>query len=260
VKNGSGALAPVHLSKSIVGRWRTCRLAYRFERVDRLPASVSPSEGQVRGVAAHEAAALLLKGRIDPGSGEASSVIDRVVEKHCLTGADGGRLRDWVMDAVGVVLDRGGALRWIEELFSVERTSEFTLWAKFDVAIVGGATAPLEVLDLTFGRPRVADADELAETIGARAYRLAAGHAEPDRTIRPIAVTELHAPSRSTITIVPDDNFVREAWTEMKVLASEIRIARESDDFPATPGLHCRWCAYRDCCPVVTSAIDEPPA
>jgi hypothetical protein len=46
----------------------------------------------------------------------------------------------------------------------------------------------------------------------------------------------------------------------MHAVAAEIRTARDTDEFPPTPGSHCRWCGYRDRCPVVSSAIDEPPA
>jgi PD-(D/E)XK nuclease superfamily len=214
---------------------------------------VPPSAAQLRGSAAHAAVAEILKGALEPGSAASLAVIDRIVDGHGLAGGDGERVRGWVVDAASIALERGGTLRWVEELFSVERTDVFTLWAKFDVAIVGGALAPLEVIDFTFGAHRVTTPEELASSIGARAYRLAAGHVEPDRSIRPIAITELHGPSCSTITIIPDDAYVTDAWAQMKVVAAEIRSARELNEFPATPGRHCRWCGYRDRCPIVTA-------
>ncbi len=258
MSQGYGSNAPIHLSKSILGTWGRCRLAYKYERVDRIASAVPPSAAQLRGTAAHEAVAEVLKGGLEPGSAASLAVIDRIVDGHGLSGGDRERVRGWVVDAARMVVERGGKLRWIEELFSVERTDVFTLWAKFDVAVVGGALAPLEVIDFTFGKQRVTTPEELASSIGARAYRLAAGHVEPDRSIRPIAITELHAPSCSTITIVPDDAYVVAAWAELKVVAAEIRKARESDAFPATPGRHCGWCAYRDRCPIV-NADDVAP-
>lgn len=251
--NGSGAVAPVHISKSIIQRWQTCRLAYRFERVDRIPSEMQASSAQLRGLVAHAAVAEILKLRLEPGSASSIAVIDEIMDRHCLSRVDSERVRIWVIDAARLVVQRGGTLRWVEELFSVERTDLFTLWAKFDVAVVGGALAPLEVIDFTFGARRATTPEELATSIGARAYRLAAGHVEPDRSVRPIAITELHGPSSSTITIVPDDRYVVEAWAQMKAVAAEIRTARETDEFPATPGRHCGWCAYRERCPIVTA-------
>jgi len=253
VVEGNRAPSRVHLSKSIVATWERCRLAYRFERVDRITSSLRPSAAQLRGTAAHAAVAEVLKRRLEPGSASSVAVIDGVLDGHGLSGGDGERVRGWVVDVARVVVERGGALRWVEELFSVERTDAFTLWAKFDVAVVGGALAPLEVIDFTFGARRVTTSGELAASIGARAYRLAAGHVEPDRRIRPIAISELHGPSGSTITIIPNDQFVTDAWQEMKAIAAEIRTARETDEFPATPGRHCGWCGYRDRCPMVTA-------
>jgi putative RecB family exonuclease len=253
MSQGNGSSAPVHLSKSILGTWGRCRLAYKYERVDRIASAVPPSAAQLRGTAAHAAVAEVLKGGLEPGSAASLAVIDRIVDGHGLSDVDRERVRGWVVDAARMVVERGGTLRWVEELFSVERTDVFTLWAKFDVAVVGGALAPLEVIDFTFGAHRVTTPEELASSIGARAYRLAAGHVEPDRKVRPIAITELHGPSCSTITIVPDDAYVTDAWAQMKAVAAEIRTARELDEFPATPGRHCGWCAHRDRCPIVTT-------
>jgi hypothetical protein len=52
---GNGSSAPVHLSKSILGTWGRCRLAYKYERVDRIASVVPPSAAQLRGTAAHAA-------------------------------------------------------------------------------------------------------------------------------------------------------------------------------------------------------------
>jgi hypothetical protein len=198
----------VPLSKSIIGRWRSCRLAYRFERIERLPDVRPPSSAQLRGTAAHEATATILKRGIDPNSNQAVERIARVAGKHGLTDNDADPLSTWVHDAVAIVLARGGRLRWVEELVAVARTSAFTLWARFDVVVVAGRVAPLEVIDHTFGARRVRSEDELLASVGAHMYRLAAGHAEPDRAVRPIAISESHAPSGSVISVVPDDTFV----------------------------------------------------
>ena len=42
-----------------------------------------------------------------------------------------------------------------------------SLWARPDLAIFDGYIAPLEVIDWTFGRPRVQSADELLRTLSA---------------------------------------------------------------------------------------------
>jgi putative RecB family exonuclease len=260
VEHGSGAGAPVHLSKSIIGRWRDCRLAYRFERIDRFRPAGSPTAAQVRGSAAHEAVAAVLREGVEPHGHRAAVLVGEIAERHGLSDADVERVCGWVCWAAAQVLGRGGRLRWVEELVAVERTAAFTLWAKFDVVVAGGALAPLEVIDYTFGARRVRSPEELAQSVGARAYRLAAGHAEPDRKVRPVAVTEMHVPSGTAITIVPDDGFVREAWAQMHEVAREIRVARAAGDFAPTPGRHCGWCDYRDRCPVVGSSTDEAPA
>ncbi|MDP9332393.1 MAG: hypothetical protein M3Q30_03645 [Actinomycetota bacterium] len=84
-----------------------------------------------------------------------------------------GRVVMGSVSAVGCGCDRmvvepGGTLRPVEELFSVERADLLTLWAKFDCAVVDSALALLEVIDFTFGALRVATPEELASSIGAR--------------------------------------------------------------------------------------------
>lgn len=196
---------------------------------------------------------------IDPSSEEAEARIDAVLGEYALDAKEVGKIAGWVRDAVEAVAARGGHVRWIEELLAMGRLPAVTVWAKFDTAVVGGSVAPLEVIDFTFGSMRARDEAELAASIGAKLYRLVAGHAEPDSSLRPIAITELHAPSGTEITVIPTDDDVRAAWAEAERIAEEIRTARERGEFPATPGFHCAWCSYREDCPIALRGSGEIP-
>ena len=249
----------INLSKSIIETWHRCRLAYRYERVDRLPPDDEPSRALIMGGAAHEAVAALLKAGIDPDSGGALERIEEVTDGYALDDADADKVSGWAVTAARYALDRGGTLRWIESLLVMQRLREIPVWGKFDAAIVGGSVAPLEVIDWKFGRAHARTPEDLAASVGPHVYRLLAGHCEPDATLRPIAITEFHVPSGTEVTISPADDAVEQWWSELKDVAAEIRTAHAADTFPATPGIHCAWCSYRDRCPVAGAVSDQPP-
>src|SRR5207249_11388850 len=136
------------------------------------------------------------------------------------------QLREWVVTAAKWAYERGGQLQWIEQLIGVDRNPNFVLWGKTDAAIVGGDLVPIEVVDWTFGRQRFDRPEQFRQSLPARIHRLCAGHAAPDRSARPIAVTEMHVPSGTSMTVVHTDEDVRSAWGDMKRYAAEIAAAR----------------------------------
>lgn len=249
----------VHLSKSIWQTFDRCRLAYRFERVDRLGSDDGGSPALLRGSAGHEVTAALIVAGVDVGSEQSAEIIDKVMSNYALDADDVAQIEEWANDAVGLLRGRGGTARWVEELLAMDRIPDTTVWAKFDAAVVGGDVAPLEVVDWTFGSARVADEEQLAQSVGARVYRLVAGHAEPDQSLRPIAITEVHVPTMTTVTVIPTDDEVRAAYTSTKEKAAQIRSAITAQEFPASPGMHCAWCSWRTHCPASTIGSDQVP-
>jgi CRISPR/Cas system-associated exonuclease Cas4 (RecB family) len=83
--------------------------------------------------------------------------------------------------------------------------------------------------------------------------RLVAGH--NDRSRRPIAITEVHVPSMTSLTVVPTDENVMEAWERVCDIATEIRTAIATGKFPAQPGPWCRYCGHVDICPAQQAPI-----
>lgn len=245
----------IHLSKSSISVWEQCALQYRFERIDRRDGEEQePGRALLLGTAAHAATAAAIE---DPERG--GEAAERVLEEYALGENDLDAAQCWATDAVRFAADRGGQPKWIEELLAMERIPGVTVWGKFDVAVAGGSVAPLEVIDWTFGRARVSGEEELAASWGARLYRLLAGTHEPDTRLRPIAITEVHVPTMSVVTVIPDDDYVRAAFQSVKDLAARIRAAIATGEFPPTTGAHCRFCAHRSACPAVAAGSDAVP-
>ncbi|HXH07170.1 MAG TPA: PD-(D/E)XK nuclease family protein [Vicinamibacterales bacterium] len=137
------------------------------------------------------------------------------------------------------------------------RIPRVTVWGKFDLAIVGGNVAPLEIIDWTFGRGRAANEAELRTALGTLIYRLIAGAHELE--LRPIAITEVHVPSNSVLTVTPTDEEVIGGWNRLKALAAEISASIDSGEFPARTGVHCSYCPYRASCPAVAAGSGVVP-
>src|SRR4051812_31663831 len=221
-------LRTIHVSKSSAALFERCPLAYAYEKVERRDPDVEgTSEAQLAGSAAHEAVAALL------GAGHASleleqmeRVVSRVLDGYGLGRAARERVKAWALEAADIATSRGGALRWIEEMMTMVRIPGVTVWGKLDVAIAGGSAAPLEIIDWTFGRARVPDEDALRASLGTAIYRLIAGVHEPD--LRPIAVTEVHVPSGSMITVTLSDEEVIAGWERVKRTGAAIRDAIEA--------------------------------
>lgn len=244
----------IHPSKSSIAVWESCPLRYRFDKIERRPGEQEePGRAQLLGTAAHEAAAAAI---VDPAGPAAA---ERVLGDYALDDNDLDAAQCWASDAARFAAARGGQPRWVEELLVMERIAGVAVWGKFDVAIQGGSAAPIEVIDWTFGRARVAGEEDLAASWAGRLYRLLAGTHEPDRRLRPIAITEVHVPTMAAVTMIPDDEYVRAAFQDVKDLAAEIRSAAATGEFPARTGSHCRFCPHRAACPAIASGSDAVP-
>lgn len=252
-------LRTVHVSKSSAALFERCPLAYAYEKVERREADIEgSSEAQLVGSAAHEAVAALL--RADHASLELErmeKIVGTVLDGYGLGRAARGRVEAWALEAADIATSRGGKLRWIEEMMTMVRIPGVTVWGKLDVAIAGGSTAPLEIIDWTFGRARVTDEGALRDSLGTAIYRLIAGVHETD--LRPIAVTEVHVPSASIMTVTLTDEEVIVGWERLKRTAAAIRKAIDAGAFPARPGTHCSYCQYRVSCPAVAAGSDAVP-
>lgn len=238
-----------HLSKSTIGTFEDCRLRYFHDKVEKRTAIKVVTAAGIRGQAGHAAVAAALMVPKDSTAdlyarvGVALSAFDISQDLR-------GTLAGYAAEAESFARNRGGHLTWIEEFKSMEcygGALNVTLWAKPDLAIMGGYIAPLEVVDWTFGKPRVESADELLGSLSTAMLRLVAGH--NDRQQRPIAITEVHVPSMTSITVVPTDEDVMTAWERVCEIATEIRTAIATGEFPAQPGPWCRYCGHVDICP-----------
>ena len=239
--------AQLHLSKTTIGMFEDCRLRYYLDKIEKRTSIKVATAAGTRGEAGHAAvAAALQAAESDPYSsiGKALGAFDISDDLR-------GQLAGYAADAALFARSRGGRLAWIEDFIAMECHSgplrNVTLWARPDLAIFGGYIAPLEVIDWTFGKPRVETAAELLQALSTSMLRMVAGH--KDRGSRPIAITEVHVPSMTVITTVPTDEDVMRAWDRVCEVAAEIREAIATGEFPAQPGPYCRYCGHLDICP-----------
>jgi hypothetical protein len=245
-----------HLSKSTIGTFEDCRLRYKFDKIDKRTAITVATAASVRGQAGHAAVSAVLSA---PGGSADNryALISRALGAFDISTDLRGTLAGYAAEAEDFARNRGGHFRWIEEFKCMECHSgvlkNVTLWAKPDLAILDGYIAPLEVIDWTFGKPRVESADELVGNLSTSMLRLVAGH--NDRSRRPIAITEVHVPTMTSITVVPTDEDVMAAWERVCDIATEIRTAIATGEFPAQPGPWCRYCGHVDICPVQQAPI-----
>ncbi len=257
MSNGIRAPRDIHLSKTTIDLWQRCRLSYKFSKIDKLTVDAEPGAAQLRGNATHDAVSVLLRQGIDPTSARGAEVIESVVSGYGLNDGDAENAAYWASDAARWALERGGQLRWIEDLLCFRR-SGVALWAKSDVAVVGGSHSPLEVIDIKTGA--WAETPEALEaSTEAMVSRCVAGGCEPDQTLRPIAVTQWHAPTAQEVVIWPSNSQVHDWWFKIKGTAEEIRAARANNLFPATTGTHCHNCKFRQCCPAFRAFDDQLP-
>jgi hypothetical protein len=252
-------LRTIHISKSSAALFARCPLAYSYEKIERRePDLDTGSEAQLVGSAAHDAVAALLRaGHAALGIEQIEQTVRTVLDGYGIGRAARERAEAWAIEAADIATSRGGTLRWIEELKAMVRIPGVTVWGKLDVAVAGGSAAPLEIIDWTFGRTRAANADALRESLGAVIYRMIAGVHEPD--LRPIAISEVHVPSGSVITVTLTDEEVTLGWERIKRTARTIREATASGTLPARPGTHCTFCQYRVSCQAVAAGSDAVP-
>jgi len=250
----------IHLSAAALSLFEHCPLAFQYRMLDRRPPDrgVDPATDAIAASAIREAIGNALRGRhLDPLA--ASKAIDEVLDTYGLAAEDRDAAEQLAAAAVYLVAARGGDVRWVEQLLLLERIPRVSIYAKLDLAIVGGRIAPLEVIRWTFAGSPVRSDAELGAAPATVVARLAVGVNEPSPLLRPIAITEVDLVATTARTVVLSDREVRAAYQRVKDAAAVICEARERGGFPARPGAHCLSCPWRVSCPAVAADSDAVP-
>lgn len=236
----------VHFSKSGVAEFRTCPYRWYLGHVEKRITPTAETLAVIRGNAVHAAIEAVLR---NPEHRDPEALALEVLSSYReLADDDVEELIAWVISGVEFVRNRGGELRWVESLVSLDRAAScgLTAWGQFDVGIVGGALTGIEILDFKVRNDRIGGVESLRHDFGAGLYRLIAGGIAVER---PIHVTELYLPSGNSFTVLLQEDAVREAWSEALRARDEQFNAIMAGDFPATPGNHCGSCRFRYICP-----------
>lgn len=236
------------LSEETLALFDRCPLAYYYDQVEHRTLNPEAAHRVEMEAAAHEATAAVLKSDLAPNSPEVRPMIEAIMLKHGLTAEESQTMTLRVVWAVYYARSRKGTFRWVGETHVLERIPGANVRADFDVAVENGKVAPLEIIHWVFGDHRIESSEELKFSLGAAINRLVASALEPDTNLRPIAVTEVHVPSGTAVTAVPEDPQVVGAYLWIEDQAHQIHECEEHKAFPGRPGAQCTACAYASAC------------
>lgn len=238
----------VLLSEESLALFDRCPLAYYYDQIEHRALNPDAAHRVEMETAAHEAAAEVLKAGLSPDAAQVRPLIEAIMAKHGLTAEETQTMTLRVIWAVRYAWSRKGNFRWVGETHELERIPGAKVRATFDVAVENGKGGPIEILHWVFGGKRTETNEELKYSVGAAIYRLVASALEPDTSLRPISVTEVHVPSGSAVTAVPDDPQIIGAYLWIEDQAHLIHECEEKKSFPGRPGAQCAECAYGSAC------------
>lgn len=244
--------ASVLLSEESLSLFDRCPLAYYYDQVEHRALNPEAAHRSEMETAAHEATAEVLKSGLVPDSPQVRQVIEQIMARHELTREETQTMTLRVIWAVRYAWSRKGLFRWVGETHVLDRIPGASVRAHFDVAVVNGKVAPIEIIQWVFGGERKQNSEGLKYSVGAAINRLVASALEPDTGLRPIAVTEVHVPSGMAVTAVPDDPQIIGAYLWIEDQAHQIHACEDKKAFPGRPGAQCASCAFgADCqaCP-----------
>lgn len=240
--------ASVLLSEESLALFARCPLAYYYDQVEHRALNPEAAHRAEMEAAAHEATAEVLKAGLVADSPRVRPLIEQIMRRHELTPEETQTMTLRVIWAVRYAWSRKGDFRWIGETHVLDRIPGATVRAHFDVAVLNGKLAPIEIIQWVFGGEWKATSEDLKYSVGAAINRLVASALEPDTGMRPIAVTEVHVPSGLAVTAVPDDPQIIGAYLWIEDQAHLIHACEEKKAFPGRPGAQCATCEYDTAC------------
>lgn len=240
--------ASVLLSEESLALFARCPLAYYYDQVEHRALNPEAAHRAEMETAAHEATAEVLKAGLVPDSPQVRPLIEQIMARYELTPEETQTMTLRVIWAVRYAWSRKGIFRWVGETHVLDRIPGATVRAHFDVAVVNGKLAPIEIIQWVFGGEWKVTSEDLKYSVGASISRLAASALEPDTGMRPIAVTEVHVPSGLAVTAVPDDPQIIGAYLWIEDQAHLIHECGEKKAFPGRPGAQCSSCDFDVAC------------
>jgi hypothetical protein len=243
----------VTVSKSAHDLFRRCRLRWYWEKVERRTHDLKVPDGAPLrvGRAGHEAVAALLRERMKGHDVDRQAVATQVVERFGLKPGECELAVRGAIEADQLAVGRGGRIALVEWSGVLRHLPSTTvLRGRVDAVIEGGSRGGIEIIDWTFGRPRLTSPAQLASSVGTGIYcQLVGRHLGG----RPITVTEApltpFASSLSTTFSSRDE--LMPTLRHLTAEAKEMQLASRSGEVAPTRGLHCRWCPYRPSCPLM---------
>lgn len=240
------------VSKSAHQLFRQCRLRWYWEKVERRKRDLTIDDGvPLRlGRAGHEATAALLRARQRGTRVDRSAVAQLAAQRFALPEEARERAIAGALAADDLVQERGGRVALVEWSGVLRHLPSGTvLRGRVDAVIEDGARGGIEIIDWTFGRPRVRSGEELAASVGTGIYCQLVGRR---LLARPITVTEVPLASADA-PVSTSFRSREELLPTLRHLGDEARQMAEAPntgEVAPTRGLHCRWCAYRPSCPL----------
>lgn len=250
---GAPSTGPVRISKSAITTFRMCRLRWMYQYVVKRPHDRPEPESAAlaRGVAGHQAIASIITLERAGGASdeEASVLIDHAMRQHDVRVMDRVALAQAVRSSVTLTHDRAAEAIAIERMMRRPLNgSQSLLTGRVDL-VLRRDPQTIEVIDWTFGRSRVATADDLRASAAWALYAQIAWHElRPKRMV----LTEVSLlPSPFVVSIeVAERGDLAEGTESLGQVRREMEQAVRDGDVTPTAGLHCGHCPYGPACPV----------
>ena len=237
-------------SPSALGRYQACPKAFWFHDVERVPVPEAPSPVLAQGNAIHHA---LERAFGLPAEERNAETLHRALRsvwaQHRKRGsfqttdeeADYGNAALAMLTSFAQNFDLGGRPLAREQWVSGRLSNGVELFGKVDRIDALNEHA-LEVTDYKTGR-RVIDPYDLPGEPAAQVYVLAteATYGRPVERVRFIYLA-----TGDDVRWEPEREDVAQAGERLLDLTNEIM---GSEEFPANPGLQCRWCRFALICP-----------
>lgn len=254
------------ISPSRAGDFKQCPLLFRFRAIDRLPEPVTPP--QARGTTAH----LALERLFDLTAAERTPerLFDLFREEWTALRAtpeysglfdDLDAERQWGIDSLHVVanytlMEDPTSIAPVErELMLAEDLGEIVVRGILD-RMDERPDGELVIIDYKTGRAPP-ERYALPAFFALKIYALLVQR-QSGRT--PAELRLMYLGNSTVYSIEIDRNTLEGIERQVLALATTMRAAVESDNFPPKPSALCRWCAFQDLCPEGQAYARPEPA
>ncbi len=242
-------VVPRRLSASALERYRTCPKQFLFAQIEKAPYDKDPSPQLAQGNAIHHALERLLGLPVEERNPDTAERALRAVwcehrdrytfasrEEEAQFGSEALEMVRRFAETADLTISPLAREQWL----NTRLPNGVILYGKLDR--IDGSSGGIEIVDYKTGRHQL-EADEISDETAAIVYLLLAEQAyqQPVERLR-----YLYLRSGESVDWFPERDDVEAYSEQLTDLVDEIAA---SEEWPARPGGHCRWCPWQLQCP-----------